>query len=57
MTTPKLAVRQAEAARMLSIAESTLRAKIAAGEIPARRVGRAVLIRVADIEAWLGRDS
>jgi excisionase family DNA binding protein len=52
----KLALSVAEAAQMLSLCTKTVRHLIAAKELPARRIGRRVVVRVADLEAFLRRD-
>ena len=49
----KLAVRQREAAQMLSISLSHLEKLTAAGKIPHAKVGRSVLYDVEDLRAWL----
>ncbi|MCU1489660.1 MAG: Helix-turn-helix domain [Acidimicrobiaceae bacterium] len=41
-----------EAAERESLAVSTIRNAIRDGELVGRRIGRAVRIRVADLEAW-----
>jgi excisionase family DNA binding protein len=52
----KLAVSIAEAAGMLDLCTKTVRHLIAMKELPSRRVGRRVLIRVADLENFLRHD-
>lgn len=42
-----------EAAAMLSICERTIRREIDRGRLRAYRIGRAIRIRVSDIEAYL----
>ena len=52
-TEPRLAVRPAEAARLLGISARTLWTLTNRGEIPAAKAGRVVLYRPADLDAWL----
>ena len=54
---PPLAVRPAEAARMLGISPRLLWEKTNSGQIPAAKLGRAVLYRVADLDAWLAEQT
>lgn len=42
-----------EAAAMLSVCDRTIRREIDRGRLRASRIGRAIRIRVADIEAYL----
>lgn len=59
-TTPtetRLAVRPAEAARILGISPRLLWERTNRGEIPAAKLGRAVLYRVADLDAWLAQQT
>lgn len=48
-STPRL-YRVHEAARLLGWTEPAVRQAIARGELPAHRIGRRVVIRVADLE-------
>lgn len=50
-----LAVSIADAARMLSVSHSTLKREIARGNLKACRVGRRIVIRVTEIDAYLDR--
>ena len=52
-TETRLAVRPAEAARMLGISPRKLWELTNRGEIPAAKAGRVVLYRVTDLDAWL----
>jgi excisionase family DNA binding protein len=52
---PKLLVRPAEAARMLSLDRSTLYAYLMSGSIPSFCVGRARLISVRALTEWIAR--
>jgi excisionase family DNA binding protein len=45
-------LRPAEAAKVVGLSRSALYVKIQAGEIPAIRDGRAVMVDVRDLEAW-----
>ena len=54
--TPKLAVRQKEAAAMLSISRRWLQELTERGDIPCIRRGRSVLYRVAALEQWLAKN-
>lgn len=54
--TPKLAVRQREAAAILSISLRWLQELTERGEIPCVRRGRTVLYRIAALEQWLARN-
>lgn len=49
----RLAVKPEEAARLLGINRRTLDNWTRAGRIPATRIGRVVLYRIADLEALL----
>ncbi len=51
----RLAVRHREAARMLGISEKTLYLWVKQGLIPCKKVGRAVIYAVLDLEAFLQR--
>jgi len=53
----RLTVRPKEAAKMLSVSPRTLSKLIKAGEIPASKINRVVLIRVDDLEAFIERHS
>lgn len=48
-----VAVSVKTAAAMTEVSETTLRAEIEAQRLPAYRVGRAIRIRVADLEEWV----
>lgn len=50
-----LAVDLPEAARMASVSVSTIRRAIAAGELPAAKLGVAVRVRPVDLDGWLKR--
>jgi excisionase family DNA binding protein len=45
------------AARMYGLGRTTLWEAIRVGKLPARRVGRRVLLRLVDLEAWIDGDS
>lgn len=51
----KLALRPAEAARVLSLHRATIYRLMESGELPSVPVGRARLIRVEDVRALLVR--
>ena len=51
----RLLLRIPEAAWRVGLGRSTLYEQIAAGELATVRVGRAVRIRAADLEAWVDR--
>lgn len=51
----KLALRPAEVAYALGLSAKTIYRLIESGELPTISVGRARLIRVADIREWLER--
>lgn len=46
-----------EVAEYLGLAESTVRNKVQAGEIPYKKVGRSVRFRRAEIDAWIEEQS
>lgn len=48
-----LAVSVKTAAQMTEISDTVLRDAINKQELPAHRVGRAIRIRVVDLDAWL----
>ena len=50
-------LRVSEAADQLRLGRSTFYRLLGAGEIPTVRVGSAVRIRVADLEAWAERQA
>ena len=50
---PKLALRPREAAKALSVSESTLYRLRMAGKMPSIKVGAAILYRMADLESFL----
>lgn len=52
MTRP-IAVAVKTAAAMTDVSETTLRDAISKQQLPAYRVGRAIRVRVADLEDWL----
>ena len=54
-TQQRLTVRPIEAAKMLGVSERTLRTLIKAGEIPASKINRMVLIPIAGLEAFIER--
>lgn len=55
MTAPgRLALTRSEVCESVGISESTLRRVIQSGDLVERRLGAKRLIRVADLEAWLG---
>lgn len=47
-----IAVSVKTAAAMVDVSESTIREAINRGNLPAFRIGRAVRIHVAELEAW-----
>jgi excisionase family DNA binding protein len=49
----KLALTVDEAADAAGIGHTKLRAEITAGRLPARRMGKIILIAVADLQTWL----
>lgn len=51
MTSMAVSIRNA--AQITDISETTLRDAINKQELPAHRVGRAIRIRVADLDDWL----
>lgn len=53
MSPEPLAVSVKTAAAMTDLSETTIREAIAKDELPAYRVGRAIRVRVADLENWL----
>lgn len=53
-TTPPLAVSVAVACQHAGVGRSLLYRAIGAGDLRAIKAGKRTLIRVADIEAWLG---
>jgi len=53
----RLTVRPKEAAIAIGVSERTLRTLIKAGEIPASKINRAVLIPIAGLEAFIQRHS
>lgn len=48
-----LAVSVAEAARMVGLDQTTIRAAINARALPAKRHGRKILVPVAGLQKWL----
>lgn len=44
------------AARVYGLGKTTLWEAIRAGKLPARRVGRRVLLRLTDLDAWIDGD-
>lgn len=48
-----IAVSVAEAARMVGLDQTTIRAAINARELPAKRYGRKILVPVKGLEKWL----
>lgn len=50
---PKLAFRLAEACEATGVSRSTMNRLLAAGEIRARKVGRATVIERAELERYL----
>jgi len=52
-TTPAAYLTLDGAAAELALSERTIRRAIAAGDLPAYKVGKSVRIRRADLEAWL----
>lgn len=50
--TPPIAVSVKTAAHLMDCSESTIRDAITAETLPAFRLGRAIRIKVADLEAW-----
>jgi hypothetical protein len=56
-STPKLAVKLKEAAAMLSMSESTLRAKIRQRDIAVCRASRHITISVKELERFLARNT
>lgn len=52
MTSP-IAVAVKTAAAMTDLSETTLRDAISKNQLPAYRVGRAIRVKVDDLEAWL----
>lgn len=52
---PPILVTRAEAARILGIGERTLWRLTDMGDIPCRRIGRAVRYRVVDLESYAAR--
>lgn len=52
MTTP-IAVAVKTAAALTDLSETTLREAISKNQLPAYRVGRAIRVRVEDLDAWL----
>lgn len=48
-----ISVPVAEAARLAGVSSDTIRAAINLMDLPAKRVGRRILVRVVDLEAWI----
>lgn len=53
MTNSRIAVEVPEAAALVGLSESTVRREINAGKLPAHRLGRKILVRVVDLDAWV----
>jgi excisionase family DNA binding protein len=53
----QIAYRIRDAARATSLSERTIWGAIQRGDLPASKVGRAVLIKPADLDAWLDRNA
>ena len=51
----RLTLRYKEAANALGVSERTLRTLVKAGEIPASKINRTVLIPIAGLEAFIDR--
>lgn len=51
--TERIAVSVKSAAAMTDLSETTIREAIDRQELPAYRVGRAIRIQVADLQAWI----
>lgn len=51
----QIAYRVRDVARATSLSERTVWAAVQRGDLPASKVGRAVLIRPIDVEEWLKR--
>ena len=52
---PKLLIRVAEAAEMLSVARSKAYLMVQTGELPSVRIGKSVRVPVAALTAWMDR--
>jgi excisionase family DNA binding protein len=52
-----IAFRIRDAARATSLSERTIWAAIQRGDLPASKMGRALLIKPADLEGWVDRSS
>lgn len=55
--TPPLALRTRQAAEALGISERTLQTLTSAGEVPCVKLGRANLYPVAELRAWLAKQT
>jgi excisionase family DNA binding protein len=53
----QIAFRIRDAARATSLSERTIWAAIQRGDLPAAKVGRALLIKPSDLESWVDRSS
>jgi excisionase family DNA binding protein len=53
----QIAYRVRDVARATSLSERTIWSAVQRGDLPASKVGRAVLIRPIDVEEWLKRCS
>lgn len=51
---PRLALTVPEAAAAVGVSARLLWQEVSAGRLPSARVGRRRLVRVADLERWLG---
>lgn len=49
----QIAIRVRDAARATTLSERTIWSAIQRGDLPASKVGRAVLIKPADLEEWV----
>lgn len=54
VTANRLTYSAAEAAQVLGVSEATIYRRAATGELPARRLGRRLIISKAALHRWLG---
>jgi len=52
----KLLIKPMEAAKMLSIGKTKMYELIKTGEIPSKRIGSSIRIRVKDLEEWIEKE-
>ena len=45
----------AQAAQDTGLSQDTIRQAVLKGEIPAKRVGRRIILKVAELEKWIDR--